>query len=173
MSRSLGIRLAVIAVAVAFVPAVATAQEVKPGEVADKKVTAEDLHEQAFELSLNQRNWGQAATLYIRSASAMPKGDPRAVQSLQLAGRLYYALNQPVEARRALEDAADAALMSGDVVTAAHTLLDAALIAEHQSRPADVIALSNRAEMLSRSSLLQAEQRDAIVSRIKRLPAQK
>jgi len=66
-----------------------------------------------------------------------------------------------------MERAANVAVATGDVVTAAHAYIDAAFITLWEGRSGKQDDLTRRAALLSESGLVEGAERDEILVRIK------
>jgi hypothetical protein len=119
--------------ALAFAPAAAAAQHTIPAVVVEAASDpdlqrAAKLEAQAALEEASPRRWKDAATLYRRAAEL--HGETLEAAALyQRAAWLYTATGAHATARRQLERSARIALDRGDVVRAAGTLYDAALMA--------------------------------------------
>jgi len=96
--------------------------------------------------------------------------DPAGIQALAVSGRLLFAVGKMDEALETMVEAGERALLTGDVVTAAHSLLDAAYICFLQGRDVQGKSLVDVAEGLSASPLLDDLQRRGIRIRIENTP---
>ena len=113
----------------------------------------------------------EAARLHVESAEARPASDAQAVASLRTAARHIGDLD-PDRAVRLLVRAAERAVAMGDVESAAHAYIDAA-IALKESRSeyteedgARINAWHEKADLLSRSPLLTVSQRERLSDRL-------
>lgn len=139
--------------------------------VADSAAAADSLHERAVELQSESRRFGQAAQLYMDQARLRPATDVSGVEALIMAGHLFHAVGQSNQAKQAFEQGADRARALGDVERAARAYLDAAFVAHAMNDRREVQRLGTAAAMLSSSPLLTQAQRDHILNRIRRVPA--
>jgi hypothetical protein len=128
--------------------------------------TADRLDQAAVRLYGTPSQYREAARLHQRSAALRPTGDPRAVQSLIMAGRLLYARGDLSSAGAVTQQAAARALARGDVVAAANAELDAGIIAQEQGKSAEAQRLGGMAQVLATSPLLSEAQRASILTRI-------
>lgn len=146
------------AVAAVAVPMTVRAQDNSP--TADQLVArAQALHESPSE-------WAVAASLYKKSASLRAPGDPKAIEALAMAGRLYTYAGESGRGYKAMEAAAEQALGTGDVLTAAHLFAEAAFIAgnyDHNMRSADLV---ERVVWLAAAPGLTGDQRSEVLGRL-------
>jgi hypothetical protein len=168
MKRSIMSGLMLAAGVMAMVqPARAAAQEF--AFVRDEPVDverAEQLEAKAKKLYSNTSKYADAAKLHEEAADHRSRVDPLRVKSLQMASRLYHYAGKETKALALMERAAEEALASGDVVTAANAYVDASYLAQYQKRQEDVVRLARKAEMLVNSPLLGAQQRSWLQDRI-------
>jgi len=137
--------------------------------IPDGKMTLTDaLREQAEVLLVTPDQHRQAAMQLQEEVSQRDARDPAAIQALAVSGRLLFATGELNGARKAMLATGELALKTGDVVTAAHALLDAAYIDFLQGRDSRAEALVEAAEGLSASPLLDETQRKGITLRIAR-----
>ncbi len=138
-------------------PAMAQAQGNAP--------TADQLEQRAQALHSAPPMYAVAAGLYKRAASLRAGDVDKAVDDLEMAGRLYSYAGEASRGRAAMEEAAELALEYGDVVTAANDYADAAFIAasQHSVRAAD---LAKRVLWLADTAPIAPEQRDEIRGRL-------
>jgi hypothetical protein len=106
------------------------------------------------------------AQLYEKAAHLRAEDDPIRVYDLRFAGTTYYYARKLEASRRNLTLAAETAVQFGELVTAAHTFLDAALVALAQKDVETASRLVKRAECLSRSPLIAAGDVSAIRHRL-------
>jgi ATP/maltotriose-dependent transcriptional regulator MalT len=133
------------------------------GNAAAAAITkAEALEAQATALLTDMRQSGRAARLFERAVGLRAEDDPARVVDLRMAGRLYMHTGQLDAARRNLLAGAEAAVQFGDVVSAAHLFIDAALVANKQGDVEAAQRLVKRADCLSRSPLITLADASAI-----------
>lgn len=127
--------------------------------------TPEQLVARAQSLHETPSSWGVAASLYVRAAEQFDPREAAGVEAFRMAGRLYSYAGELGRGRDAMEKAAERALETGDVVTAANAYADAAFIAsaDHSKRTAD---LARRVIWLADSQNVPAELRQQIRDRI-------
>lgn len=110
----------------------------------------------------------KAAREQVKAARELPSSDPQAARGLSQAGDLFYHAGHNGDALRVLEESGDLALQRGDVAFAADVFLKAAMVATHAQQSDRAARLVARAELMSASPLLSADQRQAILDRIER-----
>lgn len=108
----------------------------------------------------------RAAALHLKAADLRALDDPMRVKDRTLAARLYYYAGERTKSFDLLRQAADEAHAAGDVLVAASTYLDASYVAQELKRGEDVLMLANKAKLLLSSPLLDARERDRLLSRI-------
>ncbi|MEJ2547855.1 MAG: hypothetical protein P8125_08560, partial [Gemmatimonadota bacterium] len=92
------------------------------------------LHQQAIDLYEFPERWGEAADLHRKAAENLPKNDAGQFFGYSRAALLYFYAGELAAARRSMEDAAEVAEATGDVLTAANAFVDAAFIAVMRPR---------------------------------------
>jgi ATP/maltotriose-dependent transcriptional regulator MalT len=132
--------------------------------------TADDLHAEAISLHGDLKRSVESAMLHVRSALERPTNDPQAIACLRLAANLFWGQNRPLDARWAMEQAAQRAVAAGNLFMAAQSYLDAAFITREQGQQAETIRLATEARRLAESAGLDESQRKAIMSRIRIYP---
>ena len=141
-------------------PPVLPAIEVSGNASADRlRAQAEALYGQPSQLR-------RAAVLHEREAAQRNPADPRLVEALDRAARLYAYSGDFLKGRTLMHQAARSALECGSVERAAHAYLDAAFIALQGKEVSVALDLTAKAERLSMSPLLSTAQKVAIVQRI-------
>ena len=154
----------------AVAPQVATGQERPMYELPAVTVVAlsdaDELHLEAVALYESPERWAEAARLHEEAAKKLLANDARAFAAYDRAARLFFYAGEYEDARRNMERAANVAVATGDVVTAAHAYIDAAFITLWEGRSGKQGDLTRRAERLSLSDLVDAAERDAILGRI-------
>jgi hypothetical protein len=141
------------------------------GRNAATEAHADALQDSAAALHDQPVRYSDAARMYRESAALRAWTDAKAVEALASAAHLYNYANRLNDARRTMEQAAQRALARGDVVRASQANLDAAFFALKQGRQLEVDRLGLIAMRLADSPLINAEQRDLIMKRIKASPA--
>lgn len=127
---------------------------------------ARGLREEAMRLMEARSEWGRAAFRFERAAQASPACDRAAVYAWRMAARLYHHAAKPEASRLAFLGAAARARAVGDLVAAAHALLDAAVIAVDQGDQPAARRAVLAADTLSRSPGIPVEGRQSIRMRI-------
>jgi hypothetical protein len=171
--RSYPIILAVTIAAASLSPNQSEAQSrtsIKSSQPVDRITRATELQKQAVALHGQPARAAEAARLHKQSAYSRNRNDPEAVQSLAMAAHLFGYAKRPIEARRTMEEAAERALAMGDVVRAAQAYVEASFFADKQENRAEMERLGRKALLLAGSPLLAADQRDAIMKRIRANP---
>jgi hypothetical protein len=133
---------------------------------ASQAAEANSLDERAVALYSSPKKWRKAAWLHEEAADRRSISDPRAHQSLIMAGHIYYAAGANGLAFEAMARGAERAAQIGDVVTAANAYVDAGLMAAEASRGDEIADMARRAVALANSPLLNDEERATIVKRV-------
>jgi tetratricopeptide (TPR) repeat protein len=97
-------------------------------------VETDPLYERVTAL-YEQARWVDAAKLHREAAESMPKNDPNAYIQYDRAGRLYFYGGEYGNSRNMMENAAEIAEATGDMVSAAYRHIDAAFIAVWEGYP--------------------------------------
>jgi len=155
-------------VAVAAVPTLAQTSHIHSVQVQEDLDRAEALLAQAVELekSSDQSGWVRAARLRVESADLRGCSDPEVFSSLYMAGREFEQAGKLLEAEEAFEKAASHALHTGDVMNAADAYITLGWLALEQGNTEAQHTYLARAQDLSCSPLLTAEQVSVIHERI-------
>ena len=135
------------------------------------EVLQTDLHQQAMDLYEIPERWGEAAALHREAAENLPKNDAGQVFGYSRAALLYYYAGELPEARRSMEDAAEVAEATGDLLTAAHAYVDAAFIAiaeDYDGMEREFVA---DARSVAASEVLTESERESVEIRIEGAPA--
>jgi hypothetical protein len=135
-------------------------------DVAVRPAAAEEMEGLAYDLVVAGRGLDEAAGLYRRAAALRGTGDPMGADNLRIAGYIEFYRNRPQLAVTTLTEAGEAFLALGDVERAAESFIDGAWVAMKADMPAAVLELSERARLLSRSPLLEADERFALARRL-------
>jgi len=161
---------ALLAVAASPVAALAQ-QELQPVRVSPSEalVRAEALHAKGTAESEALNRLKHAAKLHQQSAELRAPDDPRRAECLREAALLRYYGGDRRGATGIMARAAESAVERGDVVLAAQSFSDAAIMAHEQKQPARAWELGVRADVLTSSPLLSESQRLALRDRIVRL----
>ncbi len=127
--------------------------------------TPQQLVARAQALHAVPAQWSVAASLYVRAAEEFAPTNPAGVEAFRMAGRLYAYAGELGRGRNAMEQAAERALETGDVVTATNSYADAAFIAAaaRSNRTGD---LARRVIWLADSDKVPADLREQIRYRI-------
>ena len=153
--------------ATAAAPVAASAQQkLPPVRVTASVEYADGLMLRAESLSTQLTQFKQAAALFEQSAEARTIGDTRAVSCLRSAAMLRYNSGNKRKGLGLMEKAGDRAIRLGDVVTAANSYIDAAVIAAELRQGERARELGERAALLAKSPLLSADQRGALLYRM-------
>lgn len=153
--------------AIAAAPVAASAQQtLAPVRVTANVEHADRLALQADSLSRMLTHFKQAARLYEQSAAARSAGDAKAFTHLRAAAFLRYDSGDKRAGLALMEQAATRAADLGDVIAAANSFIDAALIAGELKQAPRAQDLSRRAALLAKSPLLDVSQRGALLARM-------
>ncbi len=128
---------------------------------------AAELEARATGLYHSIRDYPRAAKLHERAAALRSAGDAQRVDNLRRAALLYHYSGKLTQARAAMTAAGDAALAAGDVRTAAAAYLDAAFLSKEDGLGEETNRLVRKAQLLTNSPLLSAQEKDAILRRIR------
>ena len=161
---------ALLAVA-AFPVAALAQQQLQPVRVSPSEalVRAEALHARGTAESESLDRLKRASKLHEQSASLREADDPRRAECLREAALLRYYSGDRRGAAPIMARAAESAVERGDVVLAAQSFSDAAIMAHETKQPARAWELGVRADVLTSSPLLSESQRLALRERIVRL----
>jgi hypothetical protein len=135
-------------------------------DVPARPAAAAEMEQQASDLLLAGRGWERAAGLYSRAAELRGSDDLKGADNLRLAGYLQFYRGRSKAAVASLTRAGEAFLALGDVERAAETFIDGAWVANEAEMPLEAHDLSERGRLLTRSPLLQDEDRTALVRRL-------
>lgn len=146
----------------------AFATRVTAGTEARSLSPADQLHERAVEQGERGTidGWRSAARLHLESAAKRSASDGLAERCLHEAADLLYATGDLPGAQRAALASAEHAAARGDVIAAANSYLDAAVVAQDQRQPGAVREYVAKARLLVESPLLSEGQRRLLVSRL-------
>lgn len=157
---------------VALSASAAAAQSIANPERADHlQQRATELEQTMFERGPTRAMRLEAAQYHLESASARAVSDPQAVVNLIAAARHVGELD-PSRSASLLHRAAEHAISIGDVETAAHAYIDAAVVLTSsknvfsRAEGAQIGEWHHRAELLTRSPLLDESQRARITDRL-------
>jgi len=130
-----------------------------------------DLHQQAIALYEIPERWGEAADLHRQAAENLLDNDAGQFYGYSRAALLYFFAGDLADARRSMEDAAQVAEATGDVLTAAHAYVDAAFIAiaeDYAGKKREFVA---DARAIAATDLLTEAERASVLNRIDGAPA--
>lgn len=128
--------------------------------------TSHALHLQAVALYDQPERWEEAAELHLQAAQSFNENAADAFHGFDRAARIYFYIGEYDEARRAMEDAVEVALATGDLVTAANASADVAIIALYEGYAGKKREFVAEAIELANSDVVDDEDRDAILQRI-------
>jgi hypothetical protein len=131
---------------------------------------AADPHEfesRAKSLFAFPKRYDEAIKLFLKAADTREVGDPVRVQDMVLASRLAFYRQDRDRSLAYMLRAADEAAATGDVITAAHSYMDAAFIAKQVGNAETVVKLVKKAELLAYSPLIGDKDREGILVRIR------
>jgi hypothetical protein len=137
----------------------ATKRTAAPPDPAVIEAQAKALHDQP-------RQYRRAAELYLQASDLRLASEPERVKNRKMAAQLFFYSGNVARARVVMEEAADAALAAGDIVTAAHTFLDASVLARGDNSDNDANRLARKAELLMKSPLVSTAHRQEVLGRI-------
>jgi DNA-binding PucR family transcriptional regulator len=129
------------------------------------------LHQQAIDLYEFPERWGEAADLHRKAAENLTKNDAGQFFGYSRAALLYFYAGDLAAARRSMEDAAQVAEATGDILTAANAFVDAAFIAVAEDYDGKRREFVGEARELVDSPVLRDEDRAEILARIEGAPA--
>lgn len=113
-----------------------------------------------------QEQWRDVAELLTRDAAERAIGSETALDNLRHAAMIRFSIGEPGQALLLMLEAAEEAAMVGRLMTAAHSYLDGAWIAQALGSEEQAIDLARRALLLARSPHLSKVDRDAIRRRV-------
>lgn len=169
--RLLGAVAASAAVIVAAAPAAAQDRPSFELPAIEVSVLQNDLHQTAISLYELPMYWELAGDLHVQAAENLPRNDAGQFFGFNRAAILYFHAGELVDARRAMEDAAQVAEATGDVFVAANTYVDAAFIAIAEGYAGKKREFVSQARDLADSEWVTAEERADILARIDGAPA--
>jgi hypothetical protein len=129
------------------------------------------LHQQAIDLYEFPERWNEAADLHRKAAEILPKNDAGQYFGYSRAALLYFYAGDLPAARRSMEDAAQVAEATGDLLTAANAFVDAAFIAVAEDYDGKRREFVGDARELVESPVISDEDRAEILARIEGAPA--
>ncbi len=159
-------------VAIAAVPAVASAQDREMFELPAIQVDVfqNPLHVAAMQLYETPARWEEAGELHEHAARQLVKNDAGQFFGYSRAAVLYLYSGNTARSRKAMEKAASVAEATGDVLTAANAWVDAAFIAIAEGYAGKRREFVANARSLAESEQLTGADRDAILARIDGAP---
>jgi tellurite resistance protein len=137
-------------------------------DIPTQPAAAEQIEQRASDMLTAGHGWQRAAGLYRRAAELRGSGDLKSADNLRIAGYLQFYDGRARAAVASLTEAGEAYLALGDVESAAETFIDAAWVAAQSEMGLEAKESSERAELLTRSPLLEAPARLALVRRLGR-----
>lgn len=167
-TRHTGAILPAMAVLLLMTAGDAMTQSREMFELPALQVTAlqDPLHRAAIELYETPARWEEAGALHEQAARQLPKNDAAAYFGFQRAAVLYFHADETARARKAMEDAADVAEATGDILTAAHAWVDAAFLAIAEGYPGKKREYVRAVRELVASELLTNADREVIIARV-------
>lgn len=129
------------------------------------------LHQQAIALYETPERWDEAADLHRQAAENLLDNDAGQFYGFSRAALLYFHAGDLADARRAMEDAAQVAEATGDVLTAAHAYVDAAFIAIAEDYAGKKREFVSEARAIAAADLLTEAERASVIARIDGAPA--
>ncbi len=161
---------ALLAVA-AFPVAALAQQELQPMRVSapDALARAEALHAKGAAAGDSLNRMKHAAKLHEQSGRLRAADDPRRAECLREAALLRYYAGDRRGAATLMAQAAESAVERGDVLLAANSFSDAAIMAHETRQPARAWELGVRANVLTSSPMLSEPQRLALRRQIVQL----
>jgi len=169
--RLLGAVSASAAIAVAATPVAAQDRPSYELPAIEVSVMQNDLHQTAISLYELPQFWTLAGDLHKQAADALPRNDAGQFFGYSRAAVLYFHAGDFVDARRAMEDAAQVAEATGDVFTAANAYVDAAFVAIAEGYAGKKREFVREARELAGSEQLTDEERADILARIEGAPS--
>lgn len=149
-------------------PTGAEAQSREMFELPPLQVTAfqSPLHSKAMDLYEQPERWEEAGELHERAAKLLPNNAADGYFGFQRAAVLYFHAGEIARSRKAMERAAEVADATGDLLTAAHTWVDAAFLAVAEGYAGKKREFVRTARELAASELLDEADRALILARI-------
>jgi len=151
-------------------PAVASASQYTediPTARSSKSINPDEYEARARSMFSNPKRYDEAIKLFLKAAETRDVGDPIRVQDIIMASRLAYYREDLGRSLSLMQRAADEAAATGDVLTAAHSYMDAAFLAKEAGTVEVVVNLVRKAEMLAWSPLISALDKEGILARIR------
>jgi hypothetical protein len=135
-------------------------------DVPVRPAAAEEMEQRAHDLIVTGTGWDRAAVLYRRAAELRGTDDLKSADNMRLSGYLHFYRGSSQASVLALTEAGEAFLALGDVGAAADALIDGAWVATQAGMSPQALDLAERARRLTRSPLLQPEERSALARRL-------
>lgn len=170
MIRTTALATATIVAALAVPPTASAQHQLSPIRVSPSAdAEAGVLHAKAVEAGASLNRLREASRLHERSANLRSAEDPQTFDCLQEAALLRYYSGDRSGAVALMERAAELAAARGDVVAAAKSFSDAAIMAHQTKQRARAWDLGVRANLLTASPLLSDAERQSLQTRIVQL----
>ena len=159
---------AAIAAAISAAPALAQDRPTYELEAITVEVlsTSHAMHQAAIALYEQPERWDEAARLHLKAAQSFPENAASAFHGYDRAARIFFYIGEYDDARRAMEDAVEVALATGDLVTAANASADVAIIALYEGYAGKKRQFAAEAIELANSDLVDEDDRAEILERI-------
>jgi hypothetical protein len=140
------------------------------GFTAERKVQqdAAGIEAQARVLQEQPKQYRRAAELYMQASDLRTPAEPERIADRKMAARLFFYSGNTARARVVMEQAADWALAAGDILQAAHTYLDASVLARDSRASGEANRLAGKAELLTQSPVIAESARQEVLARIVR-----
>lgn len=134
-------------------------------------VLQDDLHQTAISLYEIPHFWKLAGDLHKQAADNLPRNAAGQYFGFSRAAILYFHAGEFDDARRAMEDAAEVAVATGDAYVAANSYVDAAFMAIAEGYAGKKREFVREARALADSETITPEDRAEILLRIDGAPA--
>ena len=118
-------------------------------------------------LAAERPDVAEAAVELESAAGLLAPDDPSRAEDLRLAGRYYHHAGQLEKARAALVAAARAFFVRGAHATAAHTLIDASMVAAEDGNTVGAWSAAHMAGVVLREGDVDLEDRKAVLARVR------
>lgn len=122
--------------------------------------------QEALIVAQSTGDYVKAAERLMESVAELDAGDPAGVPLLVLAARLYHHGQDEGSAYRTFRRAATLAYAAGMGVQAAHSLLDAAVVASERGRDAEAREAADLAGYVVRTADLTEAERNSVLRRV-------
>jgi hypothetical protein len=138
-----------------------------PAHEAPESEVARALQLEAESLAGTDRSsWNEAAALFVEAAEVSGFGSIEAVENLRKASFMRYYLGDKRQALELMEEAANQAVATGQVLLAAHSYIDGAWLAMEMDRTRSAREFGERARLLAASPHLSEMDRVSILGRV-------